>query len=435
MRNMSVLVAILSAQLILAQPKPASTPLDQAGSDAVRSQEASLVFPGLLKKEALEAGNPLATYAAMLELEPQYLKSGIFAQIYPEVRLNFEEFLGFPLAGLRAMQLPQLRISASSTEVWDLASYKPEAALRVIEREARKTQIVIWGEEHHLPQTRSLYEAALRALWKQGYRYLAAETFDDSVMAPEFNCPLYQSGYYLRDPIFATAVRVARELGYKLIAYDTTARGPAGDLSFRDRTQAANLKARVFDVDPAAKVFVIAGRGHASEEAAADGWTPMASVLKKLTGIDPLTLYAPTMTPRLTHEEEHPLYRLAVSRGLVEEPTIFVNKAGGTTFGTSSLDAYIFWPPVHVRDGRPDWMVKTLRRRSVPVPKRLSAGSGMRLVQAFVEGEPATAVPVDQIVLSDHETASVLMLPRGKFWLRAIDPDSRVVADMHLSVR
>jgi hypothetical protein len=45
-----------------------------------------LVFPGLLKKEALEAGNPLATCAAMLELEPQYLKSKIFAGIYPEVR-------------------------------------------------------------------------------------------------------------------------------------------------------------------------------------------------------------------------------------------------------------------------------------------------------------------------------------------------------------
>ena len=68
-------------------------------------------------------------------------------------------------------------------------------------------------------------------------------------------------------------------------------------------------------------------------------------------------------------------------------------------------------------------MVKTLGRRSVPIPKQLSTGRGMRLVQAFVEGEPATAVPVDQIVLSDHEPASVLMLPRGRFWLRTIDPD------------
>ena len=34
-------------------------------------QEESLVFPGLLKRDALDAGNPLATYASMLDLDPQ----------------------------------------------------------------------------------------------------------------------------------------------------------------------------------------------------------------------------------------------------------------------------------------------------------------------------------------------------------------------------
>src|SRR6266705_5910846 len=45
------------------------------------SQEGTLVFPTLLKKEALEAGNPLATYAAMSDLERQYQQSKIFAVI------------------------------------------------------------------------------------------------------------------------------------------------------------------------------------------------------------------------------------------------------------------------------------------------------------------------------------------------------------------
>lgn len=55
-------------------------------------REETLVFPGLLNKEALEAGNPLATYAAMLDLEPQYQRSRIFSGIYPEIRFNFEQF-------------------------------------------------------------------------------------------------------------------------------------------------------------------------------------------------------------------------------------------------------------------------------------------------------------------------------------------------------
>src|SRR5438309_6351414 len=71
--------------------------------------ETPLVPPMLLQKEALEAGNPLATYAAMLDLESRYRNSKALAGIYAEVRFNFEEFLGFPMAGVEAMALPVYR--------------------------------------------------------------------------------------------------------------------------------------------------------------------------------------------------------------------------------------------------------------------------------------------------------------------------------------
>jgi hypothetical protein len=436
------LMACLVPQIVLAQQKPRET---KVGSVRLQgffggghtpgnplAQEETLVFPGMLKKEALEAGNPLATYAAMLDLEPQYLKSKIFARIYPEIRFNFEEFLGFPLAGVEAMSLPTYRRKAPSVETPIPVSYKPESALNVIEREARKTRIVIYGEEHHLPQTRSLYEPLLRVLWRQGYRYLAAEAFEDKVMSPDFRSPDYQSGYYLLDPVFASAVRVAKDMGYKLIAYDTKERGPSGDESFRDRKQAENIKARTFDLDPHAKVIILAGRAHASEETAPDGWTPMASVLKRLTGVNPLTLYAPRMSQRLTPEEEDPLYRFATSRGLVRQPTVFVNRSEGRLLGSDSFDAYIFWPRIKIDDGRPDWMVQTLGRKRARIPSRLLSGRGMRLVQAFREGDKASAIPVDQVIIDEPNDRKVLMLPAGRFWLRTLDRDGNVIAETRL---
>ena len=428
MAKLSLMLIVFFVPLIvLNQTRP-------TGVGAPSVQEQPLIFPGLLKKQELEAGNPLATYAAMLELEPQYLKSKIFAGIYPEIRFNFEEFLGFPLAGVQAMSLPTYRRKAMK-EAAIPVPFKVEAALEVIAREAKKTRLVIYGEEHHLPQTRSLYEPLLRILWRRGYRYLAAETFTEHVMRPDFKYPDHQTGYYIRDPVFASSVRVAKDLGYKLIAYDTEERGPAGDASFRDRTQAENIKARTFDIDPGAKVFVIAGRGHASEETAQDGWTPMASVLKRLTGINPLTLYAPSMSQRSTAEEEDPLYRSATSRGLVNEPTIFVDSTANKLLGSGSFDAYIFWPRIKLKDGRPDWMDQTLGRRRVRIPTELREGSGMRLVQARREGEPATAIPVDQVVIVVRNDQKVLMLPSGKFWLRTIDQNSKVIAETHVSVR
>jgi hypothetical protein len=395
--------------------------------------ETPLVPPMLLQREALEAGNPLATYAAMEDLEPRYRDSKALAGVYDEVRLNFEEFLGFPLAGLRAMALPVYRTKPAADATVP-AGFEPEPALDVVEREAQKTRLVIWAEEHHLPQTRSLFEALLRRLWRHGYRYLAAETFTDQVIRPEFKHPDYRSGYYTRDPVFAAAVRTAKHLGYRLIAYDTSERGPDGDPSFRDRTQAANIKSRVLDRDPAARVFVIAGRLHASEKAAPDGWTPMAAALKRATGIDPFTVYAPTMSQRLEREQEHPWYRDADARGLLKVPTIFVDKATGRTLGSDVCDAYVFWPRFRVEDGRPNWMVTTLGRKPVAIPGALRAGRGRRLVRAFVEGEPVSAIPADQLLLERPDAPGVLMLAPGRYRLRAVDEHSADLGTAGLQV-
>lgn len=422
MRQSWSLLLLLAGSLGLGHAATAQPPL-KPGSGA----DKPLVPPMLLQKEALEAGNPLATYAAMLDHEDRYRKSKPLAGVYDEVRSNFEEFLGFPMAGVRAMSLPIYRTKPARNDTAIPDGFEPEAALDVVEREARKTRIVIWAEEHHLPQTRSLFEMLLRRLWKHGYRYLAAETFSDSVMDPQFKYPDYHSGYYTRDPVFAAAVRTAKELGYRLVAYDTSERGPEGDSSFRDRMQAANIKARVFDRDAGAKVFVIAGRLHASEKAAPDGWTPMAATLKKATGIDPFTVYAPTMSQRLTRDEEHPWYRAADARGLLKQPTIFVEKATGRTLGFEACDAYVFWPRFEVKDGRPDWMATTLGRKSVTISEALRAGRGRRLIQAFVEGEPDSAIPADQLLLERPDATGVLMLPPGKYRLRAIDERTTIL--------
>ena len=98
------------------------------------------------------------------------------------------------------------------------------------------------------------------------------------------------------------------------------------------------------------------------------------------------------------------------------------------------LDDYIFWPRIKVKDGRPDWMVKELGRKPIKIPRQLKHGRGIRLVQVFKEGEPASAIPIDQVIIDDQSDRKVLMLPKGRFWLRAVDRDSKVIAEAHLSV-
>ncbi|MEX2244520.1 MAG: hypothetical protein WD716_11815 [Fimbriimonadaceae bacterium] len=376
--------------------------------------------PILLKKKEVEEGNPLAQYCELVAQKDAYAVSP-FAPIYGEVMANLEEFLGVASAGPMAASLLNVRAPSGPQPI--PSGFFPKDAVAAVILKARETRLVIYGEEHHLPQTRSIYDALLRGLWKEGYRYLAAEAFADEVSDEGFKSPGYKSGFYLRDPIYASAVRTALKLGYRLVPYDTSEQGPRDDASFRDRKQAMNIKERVFDKDPKAKVLVIAGRGHASEVSASDGWTPMASVLKRETGIDPLTIFAPTMTERTTRDQEHPWYRDAVARGLVKHPTVFVG-IDGKLLRSESFDAYIFFPPVEVMNGRPDWMVRDLGRSRTVIPSALLVGNGVRLVQAFFKGDPVTSIAADQVLLGKEAGVTNppdLMLPAGEFRLRTID--------------
>ena len=102
------------------------------GQDAPPPDAPPLPFPGMLAKEQREAGNPLATLAAMRDDEERYRASEVFAGIYTEVRLNYEQFLGVPDAGVRAMQLPPFQGNPAEADPSVLESFEPRAAIDVI---------------------------------------------------------------------------------------------------------------------------------------------------------------------------------------------------------------------------------------------------------------------------------------------------------------
>lgn len=390
-----------------------------------------LVVPILLEKEQRLAGNPLATYAAMLAKEKEYLESKIFSRVYKEMRFNYEQFLGVPNAGPDAMTF-MLRKRANADTVLD-AAFKPVSALDVIKEEAAKTQIVIWAEEHHLPQTRSLLESMLQELWKLGYRYLAAETFREGLRDSSLKYVDYNTGLYTHDPVYASAVNFALKLGYKLIDYDNSAYSET-EPSLRDIRQAEYIRDRIFAKDKNAKVLVIAGRGHASEAMAADGWKPMAFNFKQLTGIDPFTIYAPAMTERNSREEEDPLYRYAASHNMLNDVVMLRNASTKEYIGSTSFDAYVFFPRVTIVQGRPNWLFTTLQRTAVPLPDKLRKGGGLRLVQAFEQGQPVNTIAADQFLLTADENKSLAM-KKGKYYVRVIDAAGKVLAEENIVVK
>jgi len=55
--------------------------------------------------------------------------------------------------------------------------------------------------------------------------------------------------------------------------------------------------------------------------------------------------------------------------------------------------------------------------------------------QAFIAGESADAVPVDQIIIYPEKQIPVLLLPNGKIHIRVIDKSAHILGQYTVSMK
>ena len=379
--------------------------------------------PHALAMEARAGGDPLAPYVELRRHEADYQEPHEL-RAFHDVMATCLSFLGDVEGATEAWaEIAYPKRARGPLLNSSLDDYRPVDAVDLIVERAASHNVIMIGEEHVQPQTRCILEPLLERLWDEGYRYLAAETFNDDLEATlDGGYTRLDTGFYTMDPVFANAVNTAIERGYTLVPYECRTRvesppdDPMRGQNHRERTQARHLKERIFDVDPDAKVIVWAGRSHVSEETGeVPGGAilePMAYQFKELTGIDPFSVYLPAGVAQHTPEFEFSFYRYATHHGLVDGPTIFVDD-DGRTFGISG-DAVVLFPRPRSIKGRPDWLVTELGRRMVEIPTEVIFPESDQVVQAFGVGDLEHAVPADQVLISPGDPVPVLMLSPGE---------------------
>lgn len=167
-------------------------------------------------------------------------------------------------------------------------STQPAAA--AILAQTKQRQVVMFNEKHTQPRGRWLVGRLLPTLYQQGFRYLALEALntDDSTGVRQRGYPVASSGFYTNEPHYGNLIRHARQLGFRVVGYDALS-------SERERDQARNLLSVSVGADPKARVVVLAGHGHISEQGEGRN-KPMAQWLHELSGIDPLTIEQTQLT-------------------------------------------------------------------------------------------------------------------------------------------
>jgi hypothetical protein len=208
-------------------------------------------------------------------------------------------------------------------------------------------------------------------------------------------------------------------LGYKPVSYEAIpGAGKSGseleEIAAREQGETDNLMARIFSKDSKSKVLIYVGYEHAAEapvKASGGEVRWMAARLKAAAGVDPLTIDQTTVSEFSTSPGARRLYALIAPR-LHGKATVFFRAGEPVKIGTlgRATDLQVIHPPVKLLDGRPAWLL-TVGRHPVRIPRDLLPRNGRRLVQAFIDGEAADAVPVDQVVVEAGKPAPVLMLP------------------------
>lgn len=270
---------------------------------------------------------------------------------------------------------------------------------------AAEAQFVMLNEAHHDPHHRAFIAEVAERLRTRGFSIYAAETFSTMAVDRTETWPHTNDGYYTDEPLFGALLRRVRALGYELVAYERIRResDPTGaeGVPLREQGQAENLRARILDRDPNARVLVHAGHGHVSEHRGHETFGPlMAQRFKQMTGIDPLTVDQ--------------------TRFAAPGAEFVVCDLSGSD--QAAVDLRIGSPNPTFERSRPTW-----RRRGgqqdVELPRQLTPIAEPTIFEARYANEPDEAVPVDRILVRPGEDIP-LLLPAGRYRVEAWTPSA-----------
>jgi hypothetical protein len=320
-------------------------------------------------------------------------------------------------------QLAQIELSGADSNMIRLYSYFNARPL--ILKNAKDKQIVMMNEDENDPKHRAFTESLLLELYNNGFRYLAIEGLaqaDKSINKRKF--PTLRSGVCVKESQMANLMRTALFIGFKLVAYTPKKYDTSGD---KINKQVKNL-AKLFKKDPKAKVLMHCRAASIYETENKDQEKALASKIKEVTGIDPLTINQAMYKEKSTRDKSDAVLRKLI----LIEPSVMINDQGQffTTLDQSKAwDICVFHPFSKYVFGRPAWLTSGVARLFKEIPNKPAELSYPYLALAYLENEYSNkdAVPVDIIEIENENDKKQMVLYLGNYQLVMQDKDGKKI--------
>lgn len=327
----------------------------------------------------------------------------------------------------------RVKVEISPVKLPGPASWRADDAADVITRLATDRRLVMINEVHHDAHTRELTLALLPRLRKLGFNYFAAEALDDKdTELMHRGYPVIGSSPYLNEPVYGEIVREAIRLGFIVVAYES----PGASTAEREQGQADNLYQRVFAHDPHARLFVHSGYAHIDKASGNFGGdiVPMAVHLKRLTGIEPLSIDQSQLRD-IGGRGNNEAYRQLSVDFHPDRPSVLVSRHDGTVWSTDPRlhDVSVLLPPMDHRR-RPGWLTLEGTRQARLVTTALCDKKLPCLVEAHYANEADNATAADRVAFMVPDSVNSLYLAPGDYNLSAVDVDGRLLSERKLHI-
>lgn len=288
---------------------------------------------------------------------------------------------------------------------FDSSSFTIVPAIDYIVSEARKHQVVIINEAHHVPYHRFFTMLLLKKLSQHGYNYFGAETLNlwDSSLT-KVNYPTLSSGFYSAESQYGNLIRTALKTGFHVFAYEPN--GVTNGMQ-REIEQARNIE-KILKKDPDAKIIIHCGYSHLLEGEVHVWGKAMAGRLTEYTGIDPLTIDQVELTEHFDKRFENPYYKK------FDYPDFVVPIHNGKMLPVNfrlengPSDIFVYHPRTRLKYNRPHWLFNYYSHEFINAKITISFPV---LAKAYISTEnEKDAVPVDVIEIHSKEDSTALAL-------------------------
>jgi hypothetical protein len=229
--------------------------------------------------------------------------------------------------------------------------------------------------------------------------------------------PTVETGLYTADPRFGNLLRSALKLKFTVLGYDF------GHSSHEAREEyAARALASVLSSEPTARLLVHAGHAHVLKRPIDTGQRWLASLLWEKTGIEPFTVW---QWSDMQDAREYRALLPSLQRQLSDftEPVLLMPPPADIQNGhVPDVDAILVHPPD--RSMAPAHRTVLFPRTLRQIHGRWVSAKWPVIIAAYHHGEPATAVPLDQVLLRDKEQDFTLWIPSGSDYDLVVFDDS-----------